>query len=150
AVDAAGVQRTASGSVSVVSANADGSVAETGQSADFPAVFIDAPLQALPNQVVDVDAIAPAARVDLDVPSPAGPRAAALLLVRRATFAGDIKLSVIDRLSAADRAGTPVLRTGGREFPGMSSTGDYAVVAAAVPLVFLRGRLTGPPAIVTV
>src|SRR5207342_1674333 len=75
--------------------------------------------------------------------------AAALLLVRR-TVVGDVaRLSVVDLLSRTDHDGEPVLSTSGRDLPGMSSTGDYAVVSSAAPIVFVRGRLTGAAAVAT-
>ena len=150
AVDASGVSRAVTGSTMVVAAGADASVVENGQLVDFPTVFVEAPRQTLQNQVITIDAAAPAARIDLELPSPDGADgAAALLLVRRAIVGGAPKLSVVDLLSSADRGGEPVLRTSGREFPGMSSTGDYAVVSSAGPIVFVRGRLTGAAAVAT-
>ena len=150
AVDALGVSRAVSGSTIVVAAGADASVVENGQLVDFPTVFVDAPRQTLQNQVVTIDAAAPAARIDLEVPSPAGADgAAALLLVRRTIVGGVARLSVVDLLSRTDHAGEPVLSTSGRDLPGISSTGDYAVVSSAAPIVFVRGRLTGAAAVAT-
>src|SRR5207302_5565366 len=40
--------------------------------------------------------------------------------------------------------------TSGHALPGVSAGGDYSVIAAATPPVFVTGRLSGPPAIVTV
>ncbi len=151
AVDVSGARHTGSGSTTVVASGADASLAEGGQATEFPTVFVDAPRQALQNQVVDVDAFAPAARVDLELPaSPGAGDAKALLLVRLTTVGGEQKLSVVDVLSAADHDGAAVIRTSGRELRGMSSTGDYSVVGSAAPLVFVRGRLTGDAAIATI
>src|SRR5207237_3784948 len=54
AIDASGARRTATGATAVVPATADGSIVETSQTADFPSVFVDAPMQALQNQQVHV------------------------------------------------------------------------------------------------
>ena len=122
--------------------------AETAQAADFPTVFVVAPRQSLQNQVVRVDAFAPAARVNLELPQPSGvDTASALLLVRRQLIGGELKLAVVDTLERFVREGVSLLRTQGRTLPGLSTAGDYAVVASRDPIAFVTGRLSGPAAV---
>ncbi|MGE5243269.1 MAG: Ig-like domain-containing protein [Betaproteobacteria bacterium] len=148
AVDRGGIRRSASSSVVVVASGADGSSAESSQAADFPTVFVVAPKQAVPGQAVETSAVAPAARVDLEIPAPAGlDPAATLLLVRSTTVDNQPKLLVLDAFSIVVRDGVTLLRTSGRELPGMSTTGDYAVVASSDPISFVTGRLSGSTAI---
>ena len=148
AADASGARRTASASTTIVPGAADTVAAETSQAADFPTVFVMAPRQSLQNQVVRVDAFAPAARVDLESPQPSGvDTASALLLVRRELIGGELKLAVIDTLERFVREGVSLLRTQGHTLPGLSTAGDYAIVASRDPIAFVTGRLSGPAAI---
>jgi hypothetical protein len=147
ATDASGVRRTAPASTLVVASVPDVAVHEVSLADDFPSVFVDAPAQALPNQLVHVEAIAPTARIDLLLPSPAAADAASTLLLARVEGAGaDAGLAVVDSLEPIVQGGAKFLRTSGRALPGLSTTGDYVVVASRDPLVFVTGRLSGAAA----
>ena len=149
--DAGGIRRTAPGSTLVVGTAPASTVHESAQATDFPTVFLDLPNQALPTQLLHVDAIAPTARIDLQLPSPASAdQASALLLARVETFGDSVKLAIIDSFTPVVENGVPFLRTNGRALPGLSATGDYVVVASRDPLAFVTGRLAGNAATATV
>ncbi len=151
ASDASGIRRTAAGSTLVVGSAPTTIVRETAQATDFPSIFLDAPAQALPTQLVHVDAIAPTARIDLQLPSPASAnQASALLLARVETLGDAVRLSIVDSLAQVIENDVSLLRTNGRTLPGLSTTGDYVVVASRDPLVFVTGRLAGNAATATV
>jgi PKD repeat protein len=151
ASDASGIRRTAAGSTLVVGSAPATSVRETAQATDFPSIFLDAPGQAIPTQLVHVDAIAPTARIDLQLPSPAAAdQASALLLARVETLGDAVRLSIVDSFTPVIENGVSLLRTNGRALPGLSTTGDYVVVASRDPLVFVTGRLAGNAATATV
>ena len=69
------------------------------------------------------------------------------MLTRLTEFGGGTKLSLVDRLTRTDVGGLPRLQTVGRELPGASRAGDYAVVSG--PVAFVTGRVNGPAAMVT-
>ena len=120
---------------------------ETSHTADFPTLFVSAPREALPAQLASVHAIAPAARVDLDAPVPAGVVATdTLLLTERVSLPSGAALAIVDRLAVAGSR----LRTVGRELPGVTAGGDYAVVSTHETLVFVTGIASGPQATVAV
>jgi hypothetical protein len=149
--DAAGDETALDATTLVVAASPAGGLVEAAQAARFPTVFLHAPAQALPNQLVPVDAIAPAARVDFDLPDPIGPSAGdSLVLVSATALAGAPALAVVDEVERVDEGGAPHLVTAGRAAPGVRASGTYAVVASSTPLVFLTGRIAGPPAVVSV
>ena len=69
------------------------------------------------------------------------------MLTRLTDVDGDTRLSLVDRLVRTDAGGVARLRTAGRDLPGASRDGDYAVVSG--PVAFVTGRVSGPAAIVT-
>jgi PKD repeat protein len=149
AEDAGGTRESAGGATLVVAVNPATGTSETRSAERFPLVVLTAPREAAPNREVLVRAIAPTARVDFELPSPAGPPpGAAFLLARVTRAAGASALAVVDRVAVADVGGSPRLTTVGREFPGAAAPGTYAVVATAEPVAFVTGRATGPAAIV--
>ncbi len=120
---------------------------EVGELGRFPTVFLSAPAQGLPNQQLAASAVAPAARIDFELPVPAGLVGTPdLLLVRLTELAGVDKLAVVDRLEVVDVASTPMLLTTGRDMPGAILGGSYAVVEAPTDFVDVSGRNTGPAA----
>ena len=64
-----GGRRSAKGSTLVVAAGPDTTSVESGFGDEFPTVFLTAPRQAIPAQLLNVTAVAPAARVEFDLPS---------------------------------------------------------------------------------
>jgi PKD repeat protein len=147
--DRDGTRRSATGTTVVVAGGPDTTATETGFGDQFPTVFVTAPKQAIPAQVVGVLAIAPAARVDLDLPTSFDPPVDdTVLLTRLVAVGAETKLSLIDRLTRVEVSGTPRLRTVGRDLPGLSRAGEHAIVSG--PFAFVTGRANGPAAIVTV
>lgn len=114
----------------------------------FPTLYLNAPLESLPNQQLEVTAIAPTARVDLNLPGPPLAVDAQLFLARVTELAGSPVLSVVDRLETFDDDGQTRLRTTGRDLPGAALGGTYVVVQSAQPLVAVTGRNTGAEATV--
>ncbi|RLJ18333.1 hypothetical protein DJ031_11780 [bacterium endosymbiont of Escarpia laminata] len=120
---------------------------EQGFVSRFPTLYLEAPTEGLPNQQLSASAIAPAARVDLELPvPPALVGTPDLLLMRLTELAGEPKLALVDRLEIVDVDGTPMLMTSGRELPGATSGATYAVMASDQPLVSVTGQNTGPAA----
>jgi hypothetical protein len=145
--NADGVRRTVGGSTLITGASPDGMFVETEHTTDFPTIFLATPREALPGQRVAVRATAPGARVDFDLPTPAGATPAdTMLLVQRVDLPTGVALAVVDRLGID---GTRI-RTTGRDFPGATGTGDYAVVSTREALVFVTGIVSGPPSTVAV
>ena len=145
--DRDGTRRSASGATVVVAGSPDTAAIETGFGDQFPTVFLTAPQQAIPAQVIEVSAVAPAARIDLDLPTSITPPAGdTIVLTRLVDVAGEAKLGLIDRLTRVDVNGTARLRTTGRDLPGLSRDGEY--VAVSGPFAFVTGRASGPAAIV--
>ncbi len=149
ATDRSGARRTATGTTVVVAATPDVSARETGSATEFPTLFVTAPAQATPSQVVGASAIAPAARVDFDLPAAPGPLPTghSVVLGRLVDIAGEPKLSATDRLALVDVDSVARLLTVGRELPGASRTGEYLAVKG--PFAFVSGRVNGPASIVT-
>ncbi len=148
-VDRDGTRHSASAVTVVVASGADSVSAETAFGDSFPTVFLTTPRQAVPTQVIEASALAPAARIEFDVPLLSDvPATHALMLARVITADGQTRLSVVDRLARVDSGGAARLRTVGRELPGATEEGVYAIVAG--PLAFVSGRVTGPTALVTV
>ena len=149
--DDEGSRRSAAATTMVVATEPDRGLVETSHGADFPTVFLTAPRETLAGQQVTVRAIAPTARVDLTRPVPSGVLATdSVLLVRREEAAGATRLFLIDKLDVVSAGATPLLRTMGRELPGMTAPGDYAMVATHDAFVWATGVATGADAIVTV
>jgi hypothetical protein len=149
--DADGARRTVTASTTVVTSTPDPTPIETAHGADFPTLFVQAPREALPNQQVAARAVAPTARVDLELPMPTGIASAdTILLTRAVTIGSESRLLVLDQLSIANVTGGTVLRTTGRELPGMTEGGTYGIVAAHDPLTFVTGLASGPEAFVLV
>jgi hypothetical protein len=148
AQDATGARRSVAASTIVVASNADTTATDSAQVAQFPTIHVTAPRQALANQQVHVSAIAPTARVDVDLPAPAVDPRPAFLLTRAIDVSGETRLSVIDRLDLSGAGSDRRLRTAGREFPGMTASGDYAAVSSTEALAYVTGRVNGPAAIV--
>src|SRR4029079_16648174 len=71
AEDVGGNRTVVAGSTLVVTANPATTDIETKFDGAFPTVFLTAPRQAVPSQQIGVTAIAPTARVELDLPAPA-------------------------------------------------------------------------------
>ncbi|MBA1443923.1 MAG: S8 family serine peptidase [Chromatiales bacterium] len=120
---------------------------EQGFVTPFPTLYLEAPTEGLPNQQLSASAIAPAARVHLELPVP--PALAGtpdLLLMRLTELAGEPKLALVDRLEIVEVDGTPMLMTSGRDLPGATSSAIYVVVASDQPLVAVTGRNTGSAA----
>ncbi len=148
ATDRDGVRRSTTGSTVVVAGGPDTGAVESGFGDQFPTVFITAPKEATPTQVVSVSAVAPAARIELDLPAATPPPAGdAVVLARTATLGGLAKLAFVDRLSRVDVNGAARLRTSGRQLPGVTVDGEY--VAVSGPMAFVSGRVNGPAAIVS-
>ena len=146
--DRDGATHSTSGATVVVTASPDTPSPETGFGDEFPTVFLTAPREAIPNQVISVSAVAPAARVDLDLASNATlPSGQTAMLTRIIEVNGESLLSLVDRFAPVDVGGVPRLRTVGRNLPGATRSGDYAV--AAGPVAFVTGRASGPAALVT-
>ena len=153
AQDTAGNRQTVTGTTTVVAGSPDGQLREIAQLLQFPTLTLTAPRESQPNQQLRVSAVAPAARVDLSLPSaPSTETAATLLLARVVDVDGQPRLAVVDRLEVTGTGtGTGAarrLRTSGRDLPGLSAGGDYVVVASTEPLVFATGRANGPAAVV--
>ena len=147
--DRDGTRRSASGATVVVAGGPDTAAVESGFGDEFPAVFLTAPKQAIPTQVIDVSAIAPAARIDLDLPTTAVVISGESFVLARLTDVGGVpKLAVVDRLDRVEVNGSARLRTVGRNLPGASRPGEYVVVSG--PFAFVTGRASGPAALVTV
>ncbi len=143
AQDAQGNQVRVDASTTVRSGDPDRTIVETASEARFPRVFVSTPHEAVPNQEVDVTATVPTARVDFELPVPAGPLAA-YLLVRETQLGTDSRLAILDTLVPAATDAGLRLRTAGRELPGVSQGGAYAVIGSPTALSFATGRLTGP------
>ena len=151
AQDAGGTRRTVTAATSIVPTAPGANPIESSYTADFPNLFVVAPPQAAPGEVVGVTAIAPLARLELSEPAPpAQGDADQFLLTKLATIGGAVKLQVLDSLQRLTAGAGQVLATTGHGLPGMSTSGEYAIVHSAGPLVLVTGRLTGPPAAVTV
>ncbi len=147
--DSEGTRRTVSASTTIVATTPDSTVVETAHSADFPTIFIRAPREALPNQQVSLRAVAPTARVDLELPVPAGVASTHKVLLTRGTAIGsESRLLVVDQMSIVAASGGAVLRTTGRELPGMTDDGNYGIVAALESLTFVTGLASGAEAFV--
>ncbi|RRS34683.1 MAG: hypothetical protein OI74_04570 [Gammaproteobacteria bacterium (ex Lamellibrachia satsuma)] len=122
-------------------------VIEQGFVSRFPTLYLEAPTEGLPNQQLSASAIAPAARVDLELPVPSTLAGTPdLLLMRLTELVGEQKLALVDRLEIVDVDGTPMLMTLGRDLPGATSSAIYVVVASDQPLVSVTGQNTGPAA----
>lgn len=147
-VDRDGARRSASGTTMVVASAPDTAPTQTSVADEFPAVFLTVPRQAVPSQTVEATAVAPAARVDLDLPAatPAPPSDHTAMLTRLIAVSGETKLSLVDTLARVEIGGLPRLRTAGLELPGATRAGDYVVVSG--PVAFVTGRASGPAAIV--
>ena len=144
-----GNRENAAGSTLVLSVNPASDVVETESDARFPRVLLTAPREATLNQQVKVSAIAPTARLDFDLPAapellPSG----TLVLTRLSQVAGTAVLAVVDRMALTQDGDARRLLTAGRELPGATAAGTYAVVTAAEPLAMVSGRVTGPAATV--
>jgi PKD repeat protein len=149
AVDRDGTRHSAAASTVVVAGSPDTSGSETAFGDSFPAVFLTTQRQALPSQVIEASAVAPAARVDLDVPLVAAiDTDHALLVVRESERDGEPLLAVVDRMTRVDVNGASRLRTSGRSLPGATTSGSYAIVSG--PFAFVEGRASGPAVRVTV
>ncbi len=150
--DADGVRRTVGASTAIVAGTPDSSGVHTSHASDFPTLFVTSPREALPAQQVSVSAEAPAARIDLEAPLPAGVLATdTLLLAQHVTTTEGPRLAVLDQLSTVTQAGGSLrARTTGRAFPGMTASGHYAIVSTHDPLVFVTGIVSGPQATVMV
>jgi hypothetical protein len=148
-VDGAGARRTVTGATTIVGATPNVTLVESVQQGDFPTVVLEVPRETTPNQQVTARAIAPSARIELERPAtlPDLQPGDTLLLVRPIEIGGQARLELLDRLSRVDGA-IPVLRTSGRELPGITSGGDLAIVAAREPMAFVSGRANGPAAAV--
>ncbi len=151
-LDADGSRRTAGASTTIVAGTPDSASVDTSHTTDFPTLFIAAPRQALPGQQVAVSAVAPAARIELETPPPAGVlQTDTLLLVQHVATAAGPRLALIDQLSLVTPAGgSPRARTSGRAFPGMTVAGHYAIVSTHEALAFVTGIVSGPQATVMV
>ena len=148
AMDASGIRRIATASTTIVAGGPAAGDTEVTQAAEFPSVVVRVPREALPNQQVTASASAPAARIDLDRPLPAGVTASdVLLLVKAISIAGEDRLQIVDRFGVTS-AGEARIRTAGIELPGLTESGDYAIVALPQPDSFVTGRATGPQSIV--
>jgi len=153
AEDEAAVREAASGATLVVAASPSGTRRAGSFETRFPTVFIDFPAEAIPGRQLEIRAEAPAARLEIELDEPAGLDAAAsLLLVRIVEVQGARRLAVVDRLARRTVDGAPRLATAGREHPGATAAGAYAVVAVgpARPIAFITGRIAGPAAVVSV
>jgi hypothetical protein len=149
AQDADGTRRTISGATTIVASGPNRQSAEVGHAADFPTLFLSSPREAVASEQVEVSAVAPAARVDLLAPRPATVLPAdTVLLVQSETFGGAERLIWVDRLVSVDVGGAPHLRTAGRDLPGITSSGSYALLATHDPLVFATGIASGPESVV--
>ncbi len=149
ALDTDGARRSISASTVVVAGSADTTAVVAGAAEEFPTVFLTAPRQAVPDQVVEVSAIAPAARIELDIPSAGAlPAGHAALLTRITEVDGRPMLTLIDRFTVVDVGGPARLRTSGRDLPGVSRAGEYVVVSG--PVAFVTGRASGSAARVVV
>ncbi len=145
--DRDGARRSASGTTVVVAGSPDVTRAETGFGDQFPTVFMTAPKQAIPAQVIEVSAVAPTARITFDVPTSVTPQPDTTFVLARLTDVnGETKLAVVDRLERIEEGGVGRLRTVGRDLPGASRAGEYVVVSG--PVVFVTGQASGPAATV--
>jgi hypothetical protein len=112
----------------------------------FPNLILEAPVEAIPNQEVQVRALAPTARVDFSLPIPAGAPLiepdAQLLLARVVEIGGIESLIIVDELARSQTEDQ--LETLGHSLPGAATPGEYAVVLSETPLVYLSGELSGP------
>lgn len=150
AIDAAGNQANVSASTLVVATSPAPGSFGTISGDSFPAVALDVPVQATPNQAVTVTAVAPTARVDFTLPAPASvPAGTPYILTRLVQLAGQSYLALQDRLDLISRIDGTILQTAGRELPGATAAGTYAVIGADMPLVFVSGKVSGPPALVS-
>ncbi len=148
ALDSDRARRSVTASTVVVAASPDTTAVDSAAVDQFPTVFLTTPRQAAPAQVVAVSAIAPAARIDLDIPS-AGilPAGHTVLLTRLVDVSGRPMLALVDRFTV-EPSGPARLRTAGRDLPGASRAGEYVVISG--PLAFVTGRSSGPAARVVV
>ena len=150
ATDAAGVRTTANATTQVVGSKPQVAAGEIAVDTQFPAVYLRVPQQAQPDLQVAVDAVTPAARIDFEVVTAQAPADGAFLLVSPVDVGGQVRLLALDQFSATTVSGSTALRTTGRLLPGVTATGDLAVVEVPGGVALLTGRVTGPPAIVAV
>jgi PKD repeat protein len=151
ATDASGARTTAEGATQVVGSNPQDGRVEVAVDGQFPAVALDLPRQAQPDLQVSISAVAPMARVDFDLPAPSiGSSPAAFFLVSPLAVGTQTGLLVLDQLQAVELGGTTLLRTRGGQLPGVTAGGDFAVVTVPAGVGLVTGRVTGPPAIVSV
>ncbi len=148
AEDSSGERHRVSLETLVVPSNPRTGVVEEGFLASFPSLFLRAPEQSLVSQQLEVSAVAPPARVDFELPDPGGAPNVVLLLVRLTDVAGQPRLAIVDRFERAQIEAMAALRTTGRELPGATLSGSYAVVESSAPLAAVSGQLTGPAATV--
>jgi hypothetical protein len=148
AVDAGGARTTVEAATLVVGTGPDAARVLAINDVRFPAVTLDVPRQATPDLEVTATAVAPAARVDLELPAPAQP-SEAILLVRPVLVGAEQRLVAVDELVVVPAHGGALLRTRGPLLPGLTRPGVVAVISSAEPLALLVGRIAGPPAIVT-
>jgi hypothetical protein len=128
----------------IVAGGPDPTPVEWAFDSRFPQIYLEAPAEALVNQQIRVDAVAPAARVDFDLPAPdAAMDAPDMLLVRLTKLGGQPRLAIVDTLAVVDLEGAPVMRTSGRRMPGATGAGAYAVVASDQVLAMAVGRSSG-------
>ena len=151
-LDADGSRRTVGASTTIVAGTPDAAGGDTSHSSDFPTLFVTAPRQAVPSQQVAVSAVAPSARVEIEIPAPAGVLTTdTLLLVQLVATAAGPRLGVVDQLSLVTTTGGVMrARTSGRAFPGMNAAGLYAIVTTHEALVFVTGIVSGAQATVMV
>ena len=150
AKDLTGHTATTTGSSLVVASSPVSGTTGTRSDLLFPSVSLEAPTQALPGQDLTVTAQAPTARIDFTIPAPASATAGTqYLLGRLIQVNGQPALALVDRLTPATQNGVTVLTTVGRELPGATAGGSYAVVSSDVPLVMATGLATGPTTTVT-
>jgi hypothetical protein len=151
AEDSCGNKNTANGATLVVASSPNTALLETSAAARFPTVIVSVPTQALPNQQVDAYALAPAARMDFEIPAPAGiTPETPLFLARLTTLNGEKRLSLVDQLQVVESSGSRLLKTLGRELPGTTTSGQYVVIASSVPLAKVGGKAGGSATTVSI
>ena len=147
--DAKGNRASITGSSLVVPASPSSDNFEADVTAKFPTLFLTGPQQVVVNQEVDVDAIAPTARVDFHLPVPSGLTGnGTVLLAQVVDVNGEAKLFVVDELRRVNSTTGPALMTSGRGLPGTTQAGSYAVIASDQVLTYATGKNTGPAAVV--
>src|SRR6185503_8953435 len=67
-----------------------------------------------------------------------------------ATIAGQSQLLLVDRMQRVTVGQATLLQTAGRDLPGATGAGEYAVVSTHDPLVFATGVANGPDTLVAV